>query len=303
MGDLSGPVYESTPKNCKKRSTRQTNFATPHIPLAGGGSKKARLVIEQINVSNQAAPLDGQSDVNTNVSSSRRSVNKQLSQPRRVIATGNKSRQNNWMYVNRKETSKPSNRRVSPIRNRQSQSSGRNRQLVQTQQSSKTTGSASNDNQIRPKRRAAPCEIALREIRAFQRSTNLLLRKLPFARLVRSITVRTLGPSYLSFNWQAVCFLALQEAAEAFIVHLFECAQRCAIHARRVTVMTKDIQLVTHLQNIPTSSQFTHYHHTIQSQQQLAHLKQLKYKHASQPRKKGYSQQSDVDEDDSTDTS
>lgn len=128
-------------------------------------------------------------------------------------------------------------------------------------------------------------------------------RKLPFARLVRSITVRTLGPSYLSFNWQAVCFLALQEAAEAFIVHLFECAQRCAIHARRVTVMTKDIQLVTHLQNIPTSSQFTHYHHTIQSQQQLAHLKQLKYKHASQPRKKGYSKQSDVDEDDSTDTS
>lgn len=131
----------------------------------------------------------------------------------------------------------------------------------------------------------------------------LMSRKLPFARLVRSITVRTLGPSYLSFNWQAVCFLALQEAAEAFIVHLFECAQRCAIHARRVTVMTKDIQLVTHLQNIPTSSQFTHYHHTIQSQQQLAHLKQLKYKHASQPRKKGYSQQSDVDEDDSTDTS
>ncbi|CAH8612209.1 unnamed protein product [Schistosoma intercalatum] len=187
------------------------------------------------------------------------------------------------MYVNRKETPKPNSRRVSPIRNRQSQSSGRNRQLVQTQQSSKTTGSASNDNQIRPKRRAAPCEIALREIRAFQRSTNFLLRKLPFARLLS--------------------FLALQEAAEAFIVHLFECAQRCAIHARRVTVMTKDIQLVTHLQNIPTSSQFTHYHHTIQSQQQLPHSKQLKYKHASQPRKKGYSQQSDVDEDDSTDTS
>ncbi|VDP48949.1 unnamed protein product [Schistosoma margrebowiei] len=298
MGDLSGPVYESTPKNYKKRNTRQTNFATPHIPLAGGGSKKARLVIEQMNVSNQAAPLDEQSDVNTNVSSSRRSVNKQLSQPRRVIATGNKSRQNNWMYVNRKETSKPSNRRVSPIRNRQSQSSGRNRQLIQTQHSSKTTGSASNDNQIRPKRRAAP--YLLIPVQLLQR---IKLWKLPFARLVRSITVRTLGPSYLSFNWQAVCFLALQEAAEAFIVHLFECAQRCAIHARRVTVMTKDIQLVTHLQNIPTSSQFTHYHHTIQSQQQLAHLKQLKYKPASQPRKKGYSQQSDVDEDDSTDTS
>ncbi|XP_018652785.1 putative centromere protein A (cenp-A) (centromere autoantigen A) [Schistosoma mansoni] len=304
MDDLSDPVYESTPKNYRKRSTRKTNFATPHVPLAGGGIKKARVAIEQLNFSNQAAPLDEQSVVNTNVSSSRRSVNKQLAQPRRVTSTGNKSRQNNWMYVNRKETSKSNSRRVSPVRNRLSQSSGRNLKLVQKQQSSQTTGTAQNDKQIRPKKRAAQYSVALKEIRAFQRSTNLLLRKLPFARLVRSITVRTLGPSYLSFHWQAICFLALQEAAEAFIVHLFECAQRCAIHAKRITVMSKDIQLVTHLQNIPTSSQFTHYHHTIQSQQlQLAHLKQIKRKHSSQRRRKDHSQESDVDEDDTDDTS
>ncbi|TNN11563.1 histone H3-like centromeric protein [Schistosoma japonicum] len=298
MNEISGPAYESTPKNAGKRTVRQANFATPHVPLAGGGggNKRPRLVIEQMNVSNQMTASDDQSDVNTNVSSSRRSAIKQLSQPRRVVATENQSNQNNWMYVNRKEsTSRPNTRRFSPINDQQPRSSGRHLQMVQTQRSNQTAVAPSN-NQAKPKKRLPIGVKALKEIRAFQRSTNLLLRKLPFARLVRSITVRTLGPSYLSFRWQAVCFLALQEAAEAFIVHLFECAQRCAIHARRITVMSKDIQLVTHLQNIPTSSQFTQYHAVVSSRQplqQLARLKQSKNKHIRRDR----SRQSDYDDE------
>ncbi|KAH8857677.1 histone H3-like centromeric protein CSE4 [Schistosoma japonicum] len=221
----------------------------------------------------------------------------------------NQSNQNNWIYVNRKEsTSRPNTRRFSPINDQQPRSSGRHLQMVQTQRSNQTAVAPSN-NQVKPKKRLPIGVKALKEIRAFQRSTNLLLRqaillyyyilklwKLPFARLVRSITVRTLGPSYLSFRWQAVCFLALQEAAEAFIVHLFECAQRCAIHARRITVMSKDIQLVTHLQNIPTSSQFTQYHAVVSSRQplqQLARLKQSKNKHI----RRDQSRQSDYDDE------
>ncbi|CAH8535414.1 unnamed protein product [Schistosoma turkestanicum] len=313
MDGLSGPVYESTPKNYRKRSIRQINFATPHIPLAGGGAKRGRLAAEQLNLSNQETPVDAQSDVNTNVSSSRRSVNKQLAQPKRVVATENRSRQNNWMYVNRKETSASKTSRVSPIKSQQQQhrSTGRQLQLVQQtqQQQSSRTGATltSGDNRTKRKKKVTAGIKALKEIRAFQRSTNLLLRKLPFARLVRSITVRSLGPDYLSYRWQAICFLALQEAAEAFVVHLFECAQRCAIHARRITVMSKDIQLVTHLQNIPTTSQFTQYHHTVLSQhhQHLQPHKPLPLGHLTQPKTKqhrhsDYSQQSNVDEDDSS---
>ena len=84
-----------------------------------------------------------------------------------------------------------------------------------------------------------PGTVALREIRKFQKSTDLLIRKLPFQRLVREIA--TEYKSDLRFQSQAV--LALQEAAEAYLVGLFEDTNLCAIHAKRVTIMPKDIQL------------------------------------------------------------
>ncbi|RWW28394.1 hypothetical protein GW17_00007141 [Ensete ventricosum] len=71
------------------------------------------------------------------------------------------------------------------------------------------------------------------EIRKYQKSTELLIRKLPFQRLVREIAQ--------DFKSHAV--LALQEAAEAYLVGLFEDTNLCAIHAKRVTIMPKDIQL------------------------------------------------------------
>lgn len=87
--------------------------------------------------------------------------------------------------------------------------------------------------------RYRPGTVALREIRKFQKSTELLIRKLPFQRLVREIA--TEFKSDLRFQSQAV--LALQEAAEAYLVGLFEDTNLCAIHAKRVTIMPKDIQL------------------------------------------------------------
>lgn len=92
---------------------------------------------------------------------------------------------------------------------------------------------------VKKPHRYRPGTVALREIRKFQKSTDLLIRKLPFQRLVREIAQDF--KSDLRFQSSAV--LALQEAAEAYLVGLFEDTNLCAIHAKRVTIMPKDIQL------------------------------------------------------------
>ncbi|TGO73827.1 hypothetical protein BELL_0328g00080 [Botrytis elliptica] len=92
------------------------------------------------------------------------------------------------------------------------------------------------------KRRYKPGTLALKEIRKFQKSTDLLLLKLPFSRLVREIAL-SVRPQGEGMRWQSQAIQALQESAEAFLVHLFEDTNLCAIHAKRVTIMQKDIQL------------------------------------------------------------
>merc|ERR1712046_313075 len=87
--------------------------------------------------------------------------------------------------------------------------------------------------------RFRPGTVALREIRKFQKSTELLIRKLPFQRLVRDIA----GAFKNDLRFQSSAVLALQEASEAYMVGLFEDTTLCAIHAKRVTIMPKDIQL------------------------------------------------------------
>ena len=80
---------------------------------------------------------------------------------------------------------------------------------------------------------------ALKDIRHFQASTALLIRKLPFQRVVREI-----AQDYKTdLRFQSVAVLCLQEATEAYLVRLFDDANLCAIHAGRVTIMPKDIQL------------------------------------------------------------
>ena len=87
--------------------------------------------------------------------------------------------------------------------------------------------------------RFRPGTVALREIRRFQKSTELLIRKLPFQRLVREIASDYRG----ELRFQSSAVLALQEASEAYMVGLFEDTNLCAIHAKRVTIMPKDMQL------------------------------------------------------------
>ncbi|KAH3759117.1 histone H3 [Pelomyxa schiedti] len=87
--------------------------------------------------------------------------------------------------------------------------------------------------------RFRPGTVALREIRKYQKSTELLIRRLPFQRLVREIA----QDFKTDLRFQASAILALQESAEAYLVSLFEDSNLCAIHAKRVTIMPKDIQL------------------------------------------------------------
>lgn len=87
--------------------------------------------------------------------------------------------------------------------------------------------------------RFRPGTVALRDIRRYQKSTELLIRKLPFQRLVREIS----QSFYSDLRFQASAMAAIQEAAEAYLVGLFEDTNLCAIHAKRVTIMPKDMQL------------------------------------------------------------
>ena len=96
---------------------------------------------------------------------------------------------------------------------------------------------------VKKPHRYRPGTVALREIRRYQKSTDLLIRKLPFQRLVREIAQDF--KSDLRFQGSAV--LDLLEAAEAFLVGLFEDTNLCAIHAKRVTIMPKDIQLARYV--------------------------------------------------------
>jgi histone H3 len=92
---------------------------------------------------------------------------------------------------------------------------------------------------IKKPRRFRPGTVALREIRKFQKSSELLIRKLPFQRVVKEIACDF--KSDIRFQSQAI--LALQESVEAYIVSLFQDTNLCAIHAKRVTIMPKDMQL------------------------------------------------------------
>ncbi|XP_042594811.1 histone H3-like centromeric protein A [Cyprinus carpio] len=92
----------------------------------------------------------------------------------------------------------------------------------------------------RKKHRFRPGTRALMEIRKYQKSTDLLLRKAPFSRLVREVC-QTFSREHMM--WQGYALMALQEAAEAFMVRLFSDANLCAIHAKRVTLFPRLIGL------------------------------------------------------------
>jgi histone H3 len=102
-----------------------------------------------------------------------------------------------------------------------------------------TRKSAPGTGGVKKPHRYRPGTVALREIRRYQKSTNLLINRLAFRRLVRERAANFKS----DLRFQGSAFLALQEATEAYMAGLFEDTNLCAIHAKRVTIMPKDIQL------------------------------------------------------------
>lgn len=94
--------------------------------------------------------------------------------------------------------------------------------------------------------RYKPGTVALREIRSYQKGTQLLIRRAPFQRLVKEIA----QAFKTDLRFQSTALMALQESAEAYIVQMFEHANLCAIHAKRVTIMPKDMKLAQRIRGV-----------------------------------------------------
>lgn len=104
--------------------------------------------------------------------------------------------------------------------------------------------------QLRKPRRYRPGTIALREIRRYQKSTELLIRKMPFMRLVREVTWSMFKTQY---RFQSTAMLALQEASEDFLVRMFEQVNHVAIHGKRQTIKVEDMWLWRRLTDFQSS--------------------------------------------------
>ena len=96
--------------------------------------------------------------------------------------------------------------------------------------------------------RYRPGTVALREIRRMQSTSNLLIRKLPYQRLVREIfkyEIVDARNKEIAYRIQSTALLAMQEATEARLINTFEDVNLLAIHAKRVTIQKKDVKLLT----------------------------------------------------------
>ena len=105
---------------------------------------------------------------------------------------------------------------------------------------------------VRKPHRFRPGTVALREIRKYQKSTDLLIRKIPFQRLVREVCKQlttTLGLDY-DLRFQSTALLALQEGAEAYLVNMFSQCNDICNHSKRMTLQVKDIKFCKRLHNI-----------------------------------------------------
>ncbi|KAK8923771.1 histone H3-like centromeric protein HTR12 [Platanthera zijinensis] len=142
----------------------------------------------------------------------------------------------NQSVVDQQQETEPANNSTAPDLNRAVEGRSNNAEQPHSGGPQGMTGEA----RKRSKRRFRPGTVALREIRKFQKSWNLLIPRAPFIRIVRDITCFY---SKEVNRWQAEALIAIQEAAEAFLVELFDNANLCAIHAKRVTLMQKDMQL------------------------------------------------------------
>lgn len=99
-------------------------------------------------------------------------------------------------------------------------------------------------------RRFRPTEKALNQIRKYKSVQNLTLRKLPFQRLVREIARKFAGEDQGEYRWTAKALEVLQSVSEDYMVSLLEDAYLCTLHAKRVTLMSKDISLARRIRGI-----------------------------------------------------
>ena len=99
----------------------------------------------------------------------------------------------------------------------------------------------SGEPRVRKARRYRPGTRVLQEIRRLQQSTNTLVPRIHFSRVIRDVAFSIAGGR--DFRWASEALEAIQTAAESYLVGLFEDANLCAMHAKRVTIMTKDLFL------------------------------------------------------------
>ena len=114
---------------------------------------------------------------------------------------------------------------------------------IPKKKSKKSAAAAGGTDEPKKKHRFRPGTVALREIRKYQKSTELLLRKLPFQRLAREIA----NDFRSDLKWTASALGALQEASEMYLIGVYEDTNLAAIHAKRITIMPKDMQLARRL--------------------------------------------------------
>lgn len=139
------------------------------------------------------------------------------------------------------DTNKPVNKKMSakPVAPSKTKATDSKMKASKTIKKNAPAMGGMKDKTERKKMRYRPGTVALREIRRYQKSNESLLPRAPFQRLVREIAMDV--NHELRFQSQAL--LALQEAAESYVVGLFEDTNLCAIHAKRQTIFPKDMQL------------------------------------------------------------
>lgn len=100
------------------------------------------------------------------------------------------------------------------------------------------------ENQENKRKKRKPGTQAIRQIKYYQRTTDLLIRLLPFARLVKEIADEVTTSDSIKYRWKASAIQALQCAVETYLTALFEDVNKAAIHGKRVTIRPEDLHIV-----------------------------------------------------------
>jgi len=134
----------------------------------------------------------------------------------------------------------------SPVRKARSTSTT-SKTPAKSQAKAKPAKNERESRSLSKQRRFRPTEKALTQIRKYKQVQNLTLRKLPFQRLVREIANKISSNSY---RWTSKSLEVLQSVTEDYMVNLLEDAYLCTMHAKRVTLMSKDISLARRIRGI-----------------------------------------------------